>query len=218
MFDAAFAGFLLSLSLIVAIGSQNAFVLRQGLRGQFVLPLVLTCAASDAILITAGVAGFGALVLAAPWLVTVTKWGGACFLFVYGALNFRSAYRGGGALEASAEFAPSLTKALLTCLLLTWANPHVYLDTVVLLGSVAAQFGEFNWYFGSGAMTASFVFFFALGYGASQLRGIFTSPGSWRALDAFVGSAVDGDWELRVADLASEDQGTLKAWSLKVGA
>lgn len=186
MFDAAFAGFLLSLSLIVAIGSQNAFVLRQGLRGQFVLPLVLTCAASDAILITAGVAGFGALVLAAPWLVTVTKWGGACFLFVYGAMNFRSAYRGGGALEASADHAPSLTKALLTCLLLTWANPHVYLDTVVLLGGLSASYTP-AWAFAAGASVGSFVFFISLGFGASLMRPVFEAPTAWRILDALIG-------------------------------
>lgn len=186
MFDASISGFLLGLSLIVAIGSQNAFLLRQGLRGQFVLPLVLTCAISDAILICAGVAGFGALVLAAPWLLMAIKWAGAGFLFVYGAMNFRAAYRGGGALQASDAHAPSLTKALVTCLLLTWANPHVYLDTVVLLGGLSASYTP-AWAFAAGASFGSFVFFFSLGFGARLLRPVFEAPTAWRILDGLIG-------------------------------
>ena len=134
-----FAGFALGLSLILAIGAQNSFVLRQGLKGEFVLPVVLTCAISDAVLIVAGVAGFGALVEAAPVVVDVARWGGAAFLVVYGALNFRSAYRGGGSLESEKGDTPKLAKAIGTVLVLTWANPHVYLDTVVLLGGISAQ-------------------------------------------------------------------------------
>lgn len=186
MQEALLSGFILSISLIMAIGSQNAFVLRQGLRGQYVLPLVLTCALSDAILISAGVAGFGALVLAAPWIVTLTKWGGAAFLFVYGALNFRSALKGGGTLDAAETGASGLWVAVGTCLLLTWANPHVYLDTVVLLGGLSAQYAP-AWAFAVGASLGSLVFFFALGFGASLLRPFFASARAWQVLDVIVG-------------------------------
>ncbi|MGR3839564.1 MAG: LysE/ArgO family amino acid transporter [Cognatishimia sp.] len=181
-----FAGFALGLSLILAIGAQNSFVLRQGLKGEFVLPVVLTCAISDAVLIVAGVAGFGALVEAAPVVVDVARWGGAAFLVVYGALNFRSAYRGGGSLESEKGDTPMLAKAIGTVLVLTWANPHVYLDTVVLLGGISAQYQDPR-LFGLGAVISSFFFFFSLGYGASLLRGFFASPLSWRILDVGIG-------------------------------
>ena len=181
-----FAGFTLGLSLILAIGAQNSFVLRQGLKGEFVLPVVLTCAISDAVLIVAGVAGFGALVEAAPVVVDVARWGGAAFLVVYGALNFRSAYRGGGSLESEKGDTPKLAKAIGTVLVLTWANPHVYLDTVVLLGGISAQYPDPR-LFGLGAVISSFFFFFSLGYGASLLRGFFASPLSWRILDVGIG-------------------------------
>ena len=186
MYEAIGAGFFLGFSLILAIGAQNAFVLRQGLKGEYVLPLVLTCAISDALLIAAGVAGFGALVLAFPLVVSLAKWGGAAFLVVYGALSFRSALREGGALEADGKTAAGLWAAVSTCLLLTWANPHVYLDTVVLLGGISAQYSP-SWGFGIGAVVSSFVFFFSLGYGAKLLRPLFTSPRAWRVLDALVG-------------------------------
>jgi L-lysine exporter family protein LysE/ArgO len=180
------AGFFLGLSLIMAIGAQNAFILRQGLRGEFVLPLVLTCAVSDAILIAGGVAGFGALVLAAPWVVTAAKWGGAGFLLVYGALSLRSALRGGASLKAEGGTVGSLWIAVGTCLLLTWANPHVYLDTVVLLGGLSAQYDD-AWSFGLGAAISSFVFFLSLGYGARLLRPFFASSRAWQVLDVVVG-------------------------------
>ena len=181
-----FAGIALGLSLILAIGAQNSFVLRQGLKGEFVLPVVLTCAISDAVLIVAGVAGFGALVEAAPVVVDVARWGGAAFLVVYGALNFRSAYRGGGSLESEKGDTPKLAKAIGTVLVLTWANPHVYLDTVVLLVGISAQYPDPR-LFGLGAVISSFFFFFSLGYGASLLRGFFASPLSWRILDVGIG-------------------------------
>ncbi len=185
MIVAAFAGFGLGLSLILAIGAQNAFVLRQGLRRAHVLAVVLTCAISDAILIAAGVAGFGTLAEAAPWLEPVMRYGGAAFLFVYGARAFRAAVAGGAALQAG-EGAQSLRAALLTCLALTWLNPHVYLDTVVLLGSISAQY-DAKLAFALGAMTASFVFFFSLGFGARLLAPLFARPAAWRVLDAGVG-------------------------------
>lgn len=186
MISSLVAGFALGLSLILAIGAQNSFVLRQGLRGEFVLPVVLTCAVSDAILIVAGVAGFGALVEAAPVAVDVARWGGAAFLVGYGALNFVSAYRGGSSLATEGVDAPRLSKAIGTCLVLTWANPHVYLDTVVLLGGISAQYVD-PWAFAFGAVCSSFAFFFSLGYGAALLRGFFVNPLSWRILDVLIG-------------------------------
>lgn len=185
--ETALAGFGLGLSLILAIGAQNAFVLRQGLRQEHVFAVCLTCALSDAILIAAGVSGFGILVTKLPWLEPVMRWGGAAFLIVYGARAFWAAWKGGGHLDAAGQGRASLKGVLLTCLLLTWANPHVYLDTVVLLGSVAAQYpAKLN--FALGAMTASFLFFFSLGYGARLLAPLFARPAAWRLLDVLVGA------------------------------
>lgn len=186
MISSALAGFALGFSLILAIGAQNSFVLRQGLRGEFVLPVVLTCALSDAILIVAGVAGFGSLIKAAPWAVDIARWGGAAFLLVYGAMNFLSAYRGGSALDLEGSKSPKLSAAIGVCLVLTWANPHVYLDTVILLGGISAQYPDAR-AFAVGAVISSFVFFFSLGYGAALLRGFFTNPTSWRLLDILIG-------------------------------
>jgi len=183
--QAGIAGFALGFSLILAIGAQNAFVLRQGLRREHVFAVCLTCALSDAILIAAGVAGFGALAEAIPGLEAAMRFGGAAFLVWYGARNLRAAWRGGQVLEAG-RAAGSLRVALLTCLALTWLNPHVYLDTVVLLGSISAQYAQ-KLAFALGAMTASFVFFFSLGYGARLLAPLFRRPGAWRVLDVIVG-------------------------------
>ncbi|VAV88526.1 Arginine exporter protein ArgO [hydrothermal vent metagenome] len=181
----AIAGFALGLSLILAIGSQNAFVLRQGLRREHVLLVVLTCAISDAFLVTAGVMGFGGLAKAFPWLEHVMRIGGAFFLFLYGLKNLRSAWRGGEILEAGPK-AGSARSAFLTCMALTWLNPHVYLDTVVLLGSISSQY-DHRLAFGIGAVTASFLFFFTLGFGARVLDPLFRRPESWRVLDLIVG-------------------------------
>lgn len=178
-------GFALSLTLIMAIGAQNAFVLRQGLRREHVLVVVLVCATSDAILITAGVAGFGALAEAAPWFGPLMRYGGAAFLLWYGWRNAVSAWRGGEGLEAEGQPTRSLGKAILTLLALTWLNPHVYLDTLVLLGSISAQYPD-RLSFGIGAALASFVFFFALGYGARLLAPLFAKPRSWQVLDALI--------------------------------
>lgn len=179
------AGFGLGFSLILAIGAQNAFVLRQGLARRHVFAVCLTCALSDALLIGAGVAGFGALTEAVPGL----EWGmrvfGAMFLSWYGARSLRAAWRGGEALRAGVG-AQSLKAALGTCLALTWLNPHVYLDTVVLIGAVAAQYAD-RLAFAVGAMVASFVFFFSLGYGARLLAPVFARPGAWRVLETGVG-------------------------------
>ncbi|MEQ6247320.1 LysE/ArgO family amino acid transporter [Sulfitobacter sp. HNIBRBA3233] len=178
-------GFLLSLSLILAIGAQNAFVLRQGLRREHVFWVCLTCALSDALLISAGVAGFGALATQLPWFETVMRYGGAAFLLVYGWRNAQSAWRGGAVLDAGGRGGAVLGRTLLTLLALTWLNPHVYLDTVVLIGSISAQYPD-RLAFGIGAVAASFVFFFALGYGARLLQPLFARPASWRVLDAVI--------------------------------
>jgi L-lysine exporter family protein LysE/ArgO len=187
--SAVIAGFALGFSLILAIGAQNAFVLRQGLRGEHVLAVCLTCALSDAVLIAAGVGGMGAAVSALPGLTTALLWGGAAFLFVYGALRFRAAWLGGESLRPQAPegVTGTLAAALATCLALTWLNPHVWLDTVVLLGSVATRWQGQRLGFGIGAAAASFVFFFGLGYGARFLRPLFARPLAWRWLDAGVG-------------------------------
>jgi L-lysine exporter family protein LysE/ArgO len=183
---AAASGFLLGLSLIMAIGAQNAFVLRQGLRREHVLAVCLTCALSDAVLIAAGVAGMGWLAREVPWLAPAMTWAGAAFLAVYGALSLRRAFAP-GVLTAAGQGGGSLRSALLTCLALTWLNPHVWLDTVVLLGSVAAQYPGNATAFGIGAATASFAFFFALGYGARALAPVFARSAAWRLLDVAVG-------------------------------
>ena len=179
------AAFSLGLSLILAIGAQNAFVLRQGLRREHVGAVVLTCALSDAILIAAGVAGFGTLTDRVPWLADVMRYGGAAFLFVYAALSLRNAWRGGEALTTDTTRESSLRRALITCLVLTWANPHVYLDTLALMGAVSARYDD-KLAFALGGMSASAVFFVALGYGARLLAPIFRKPVAWRLLDCVV--------------------------------
>jgi L-lysine exporter family protein LysE/ArgO len=187
MLSAAIDGFLLGGSLIVAIGAQNAFVLRQGLKREFVLPVCLICAISDALLIAAGVAGLGALVQhssTALWFVTV---GGAAFLFLYGSRAFARAVRP-GALAVGGGGAPRLSAAVAACLAFTFLNPHVYLDTVLLLGSLSGRYaGSARLAYGAGAALASFVWFFGLGYGARLLAPIFADPRAWRVLDIGIG-------------------------------
>jgi len=180
-------GFLLGLSLIVAIGAQNAFVLRQGLRREHVFAVCAVCAGSDAILIAAGVAGFGALVKAIPWLAPVMRFGGAAFLFAYALRSLWSAWRPHAGLDPACDEPRALSVTLMMCLAFTWLNPHVYLDTVVLLGSVSTRYGDQRLAFALGAVTASFLFFFSLGYGARLLRPLFANPKAWRILDAGIG-------------------------------
>jgi L-lysine exporter family protein LysE/ArgO len=180
---AAVSGLGLGLALIVAIGAQNAFVLRQGLRGEHVVAVVAVCALSDLVLIAAGIAGTGALLDAAPEAVTVIRWAGAAFLLAYGALAARRALRPAGALTTQAAQRTPLLPTVLTASALTWLNPHVYLDTVILLGSVAATQGDLRWHFGAGAAVGSLLWFSALATGARLLRPVFARPGAWRALD-----------------------------------
>lgn len=179
--QAFFSGFGLGLSLILAIGAQNAFVLRAGLLRRYVFIVCLTCSLSDALLIYLGVSGFGRFVQSVPIIIDVMRYGGAIFLVWYGAKSLHSAWRGGTGLKAAGEFS-TLRVAVLTCLALTWLNPHVYLDTVILLGSIAVQSPQPE-VFGLGAILASFVFFFTLGYGAQLLAPFFARPRAWQVLD-----------------------------------
>jgi L-lysine exporter family protein LysE/ArgO len=181
------AGFGLGLSLIIAIGAQNAFVLRQGIRRSHVLPIVLVCAISDIVLIILGIAGVGVVVKQFPVALVVVRWLGAAFLVGYGLLAARRALRSQRLDADSGGDAPSLKTAVLTVLALTWLNPHVYLDTILLLGSVANTHGDpGRWIFGVGAATASIVWFGALGYGARLLGRIFARPVAWRILDGAI--------------------------------
>ncbi len=184
--SAALAGFFLGLSLIVAIGAQNAFVLRQGLQGRHVLAICLTCAASDALLIAAGVGGFATMISSIGWLDPLLRYGGAVFLAFYGLRSLRSAANGNSALTVRGDAEQSLAAALVTCLALTWLNPHVYLDTVVLLGSISTRYPGKEFAFAAGATSASFLFFFSLGYGARLLRPLFARPAAWRLLDGLI--------------------------------
>ena len=185
--DTFFFGFSLGFSLILAIGAQNAFVLKQGLKGEHVFVICLICAFSDAILILIGVSGFHLLVSKLPWLTSSARYGGSIFLLAYGFMSFRSAWISRHTLIPSEIKSTSLGKTILTCLAFTWLNPHVYLDTIVLLGSVSTQFAGQIHLFTAGATSASFAFFFSLGYGAGLLRPIFARPRSWQILEILIG-------------------------------
>ena len=181
------AGLSLGFSLIIAIGSQNAFVLKQGLKREHVLVICLLCAASDALLITLGVSGFSAIIAKVPEVETFARYGGAIFLATYGARSFWSAFKANESLTPAGNGNTSLAVAMTTCLAFTWLNPHVYLDTVVLLGAVSAQFPGQKLSFTLGAVLASFVFFFSLGYGARLLTPIFKRALAWKVLDFVIG-------------------------------
>ena len=188
-FPAAVSGLGLGLSLIIAIGAQNAFVLRQGLRREHVFLVVAICALSDLLLIAAGVGGAGLLFTAVPWLVEVVRWVGAAFLLLYGLFAARRAFRPSRLTASDDETAPtrpSVVAVAVTCLALTWLNPHVYLDTVVLLGSVASTQGDWRWAFGAGAGLGSILWFSVLGFGARLLAPVFARPVAWRVLDAVI--------------------------------
>jgi L-lysine exporter family protein LysE/ArgO len=183
-------GFATGAALIIAIGSQNAFILRQGLRREHVLPLVTFCALSDAALIFAGIGGAGALIRGNALLLDITRYGGALFLGSYGVLAARRAWSGCH-MKLHAQTGTSLQAALAACFAFTLLNPHVYLDTVVLVGSVANQQGEdARWWFGAGAALASIVWFSALGYGARLLTPWFEKDIAWRVLDSLIAVVV----------------------------
>ncbi|MFD1197568.1 LysE/ArgO family amino acid transporter [Brucella gallinifaecis] len=190
MLSAAFSGFFLGASLIIAIGAQNAFILRQGLLRQHVFILCLICALSDAILIIAGVAGLGTLIAQSPGLISFVTIAGAAFLFWYASVAFRRAFHP-EAMQVQSSGSVSLKAAVATCLALTFLNPHVYLDTVILLGSLSARYHDHaRMAYGTGAVLASFIWFFALGYGARLLQPIFAKPAAWRVLDCIIGAVM----------------------------
>jgi len=181
------AGLGLGLSLIVAIGAQNLFVLRQGVRREYVFTVATICALSDLTLISIGVAGLGAATTALPWLVEVVRWAGAAFLIGYGLLAARRTIRPAAVTpEAPGTASTNRLQVVATCLALTWLNPHVYLDTVFLLGSVAATHGDQRWWFALGAMIGSISWFYGLGYGARLLGRWLTTEWGMRLLDGFV--------------------------------
>lgn len=185
IFSALLAGFAASAGLIIAIGAQNAFVLRQGLVRRHVGVVVAICTLADASLIVAGVAGVGALVRAWPALLQGLRFGGAAFLATYGAMAARRAWRGGGALDPTAGATLDRRRVVLACLAFTFLNPHVYLDTMVLLGGLSTRYaGAARWAFAVGAASCSVLWFSALGYGSRVLVPVFRDPRAWRVLDA----------------------------------
>ncbi|WP_344122517.1 LysE/ArgO family amino acid transporter [Kocuria aegyptia] len=178
-------GLMSGLALIVALGAQNAFVLRQGIRREHVGVVVALCAVSDAVLILGGTAGIGALVSRFPEALDVLRWGGAAYLTWWAVRSFVSALRPS---SLTAEAPRSRGSVIATTLALTYLNPHVYLDTVVLLGSLANQHGpDARWIFAGGAVLGSVVWFSALGYGARALSGVLSSPRTWRVVDLVIG-------------------------------
>lgn len=185
--DVFLTGFGVSLSFILAIGAQNAFVLKQGLKQQHVGIAVGICTVTDALLIGAGVAGFSWVTAEAPWLTATLLYGGAVFLILFGVSSFYSAWVGMSALEAAGGTEQSWQSVFLTCIAVTWLNPHMYLDTIVLIGSVSSQYPEEGLTFWGGAVAASAIFFVSLGYGARLLAPIFAKSLAWRILDILVG-------------------------------
>ncbi len=182
-------GFLTGLSLIVAIGAQNAFILRQGLLKKHVLVMVLICAISDATLIVLGVLGLGALISAVPWLLEAIRWVGVAFLVWYGSTSLKR-FMKNESLKAAEAGSGNLKQTVLTTLALTFLNPHVYLDTVIFIGGIANQFGDQKWMFVISAVTASFIWFFSLGFGASKASVLVSKPAFWKILDVFIAAVM----------------------------
>jgi L-lysine exporter family protein LysE/ArgO len=178
-------GFFAGLGLIVAIGAQNAFVIRQGLSRQYVFVVVAICAIADASLIALGIAGLGAIIQGVPWLLEGVRWFGVAYLTWFGIKSVRSALKN-QAMDTSGTQTTSLKKAVLAVLGFTFLNPHVYLDTVILLGSISNQFADDRWIFGFGAMTASIVWFSAIGFGARAASRFMSKPIFWRVLDSLI--------------------------------
>lgn len=185
-------GFILTTSLIIAIGAQNAFILRQGLLRSHVFVLCLICALCDTVLVAAGILGFGTLVKQAQWLLALVTVGGALFLFFYGSMAFRRTLKP-DAMQVETDGSIGLKAAVLTCLALTLLNPHVYLDTVILVGGLSARYqGYERLFFGVGASLGSFLWFFALGYGARLLVPLFQRRVAWVVLDLLIGCVMWG--------------------------
>ncbi|MDR1790529.1 MAG: LysE/ArgO family amino acid transporter [Propionibacteriaceae bacterium] len=191
MLLAALAGFGSGLSLIVVIGAQNAFVLRQGLRREHVFAICTLCAVADALLITLGVVGLGAVVERAPIALEIMRWAGVAFLLVYAAFALRRALKSSTLSTEGNAASLTLAAALAQAAAFTFLNPHVYLDTMLLLGSIANTYGPvLCWAFASGAATASIVWFFGLGYGARILTPLFAKPIAWRILDFIIAATM----------------------------
>ena len=196
------AGLFTGLSLIVAIGAQNAFVLRQGLLKKHVLPVVLICALSDATLIVLGVLGLGSLISLLPWALEVMRWVGGAVLFWYGSTSLRR-FMKNESLKAAEAGSGTLKQTVLTVLALTFLNPHVYLDTVIFIGGIANQFQEDKWFFVIGAVSASFIWFFSLGFGARKASVLVSKPAFWKILDIFIAAVMYSlAITLAVADLS----------------
>lgn len=192
MLQSYMQGLAVGLSLIIAIGAQNAFVLKQGLKKQYVFWICMVCAASDSILILLGVLGFAKIIQTHPEFVDWAKYFGATFLLVYGAQHFIQAFKASSGLTPSENNESKLFKMIMICLALTWLNPHVYLDTVVLIGSISTKFESSAVYFAVGAVTASWLFFFSLGFGARFLLPFFQNQRSWQILDFMIGLVMWG--------------------------
>jgi L-lysine exporter family protein LysE/ArgO len=181
------SGFTLGFSLILAIGAQNAFVLKQGLKKQHVFLVCSLCAVSDAVLISLGVSGFGEVVSRFPSVEIIARYAGAVFLGVYALKSFISSFRNSHTLTPSGEVPASAFTTAAMCLAFTWLNPHVYLDTFMLLGAISTKYEATKLQFGLGAISASFIFFFGLGYGARVLIPFFQKPVSWKVLEFVIG-------------------------------
>jgi L-lysine exporter family protein LysE/ArgO len=184
-------GFLTGLSLIMAIGAQNAFVIRQGLTRKYVFLVVFICALSDAFLILLGVAGLGALISSLPWLLEIVRWFGVLYLTWFGIKSLRSAFNT-QSLDASGVQSGSAKTVVLSVLGFTFLNPHVYLDTVILLGSIGNQFGPDNWWFALGGMVASIVWFSCIGFGAKAASRFMAKPVFWKVLDLVIAAVMFG--------------------------
>ena len=176
-------GVLTGLALIVAVGAQNAFVLRQGIRGEHVLAVIVVCMVSDIVALTAGVAGLGVVMERWPAVLPIAQVGGGLYLLAFGVQSALRAWRP-VALDADGGSSMTVRRAVLLTLALTWLNPHFYLDAILMLGTVANSFGDQRWWFCAGAIAASLAWFPALGFGARSLRGIFARPSAWRVLDS----------------------------------
>lgn len=183
MLNVFVTGVLTGFALIVAVGAQNAFILRQSLRGERVLPLIVVCVLSDVLAITVGVAGLGAVLERWPAALPIAQVGGGLYLLAFGVQSGMRAWRP-AALATDGGTPMTMRRAVLLTLALTWLNPHFYLDTVVMLGTVANSFGDQRWWFCAGSVVASLVWFPTLGFGARSLRGIFARPSAWRVLDS----------------------------------
>lgn len=178
-------GLLTSMSLIMAIGAQNAFVIRQALTRKHVLIMVLICAASDALLILAGIAGLGAIIQGLPWLFEILRWFGVVYLTWFGINSLRSAFKG-ESLDAAKAESKTLKQVVVSLLGFTFLNPHVYLDTVILLGSIGNSFGDAKWFFASGAALGSAIWFFSIGFGARAASRFMSKPIFWKVLDIVI--------------------------------